>query len=82
MENAKFGFSQITKTTPDWAKMFFKIIFGFTTIIIFVVAADPAISDLLKVRLNVYLNGFSMAVFLVSRLFGVEVKKTDSQIQD
>jgi hypothetical protein len=74
-----FGFDAITQETPIWAKWVFRIVFLLTTVATFVIAADPAIADDLKVRLTVYLKALDMIVFGLSKLFGIELKKPENE---
>lgn len=62
------------KDTPEWAKWTFRIVFILTTAATFVIASDPSIPDALKVRIGVYLKGFDMVIYGLSKGFGVDKK--------
>lgn len=72
--DSKFGLGQITSVTPMWATWVFRTVFAVVTVAIFIVAADPAITDAEKVRIGVYLKGGETLVYLLSKMFGVKVK--------
>jgi hypothetical protein len=76
---ANFGTEQIAKETPQWAKWMFRIVFALTTVAAFIIAADPAIPDPLKVRIGVYLKGLDMLVFIFSKMFGVEIPEKEDK---
>lgn len=63
------------KPTPQWATWAFRIIFILTGVAIFIVAADPGINSVAKVRIGVYLKGFDMLVWGITRAIGVEVAR-------
>lgn len=76
----EFGMEQIKEKTPLWAKWVFRIVFLLTTIATFVIAFEPAISDLAKIRIGVYLKGLDMFVFGLSKMFGVTLKTNEDEI--
>jgi hypothetical protein len=60
------------KPTPMWATWIFRIVFVLTGVATFIIASDPGITESLKVRLGVYLKGFDMLVWGVTRAIGIE----------
>jgi len=74
----KFGIGQITKATPTWAKWLFRIVYGLVIIATTALSGDPAIKDETKVRANLYLNAAGAAVFLFSKMFGVNPKDDET----
>lgn len=66
------------KETPLWAKWMFRIVFALTTAATFVIASDPHIPDVLKVRIGVYLKGFDMLIYAVSKGLGVDKKEVEN----
>lgn len=68
----KFGPDGIMNATPIWAKWVFRATTIFTTAIAFVVAGDPSIPDMLKVRILLYLKGIDIVVLGLSKMFGIE----------
>ena len=66
----KFGLDQINCPTPLWAKIVFRIFVLLTTVATFIIAAEPAIADALKVRIGVYLKGADLFLLGVVQLFG------------
>ncbi len=61
--------------TPSWATWAFRIVFILTGVAAFVIAADPAFSDALKVRTGIYLKGVDMVVWAITRAIGIEVQR-------
>ena len=45
-----------------------------------VIAADPTIPDAIKVRIGVYMNGFSFVVWGLSRMLGIDVEESKWKI--
>ncbi|SEV89032.1 hypothetical protein SAMN05428988_0169 [Chitinophaga sp. YR573] len=76
MPDTKFGLDQVGNETPKWSKWMFRITIILTTVAAFVIAADPGIPDIIKVRIGVYLKGLDMLVLGFSKMFGVEVQDT------
>lgn len=74
MADTKFGVSQLTSKTPQWANVFFYIFLTLTTAATFIVASDPAIPDALKVRIGIYLKGLDFVALAISKMFGVQVE--------
>lgn len=77
----KFGFNQITSTTPSWAKWFFRIIFLLTKIIVGYIAATNLISPAMKYEITLFLTLLiDPLAFGFSKLFGIkeheEIKNT------
>lgn len=73
MAETKFGVSQLTSKTPQWANIVFYVVFTLTTAAAFVVASDPAIPDGIKIRIGVYLKAFDFVVLTISKMFGVTI---------
>ncbi len=76
----KIGISQLSKATPVWASWMFRIVFVLTTALTFIIASDPTIPDELKVRIGVYLKGFDMVIYSISKMFGVDPKSEENEI--
>jgi len=79
MANIKFNVQQLTNATPVWAKWMFRITLILTTTASFIVAGDPSIPSDLKVRIMLYLQGGSTAMYGFSKLFGVDLEKEVEQ---
>jgi len=62
----------LVSATPMWAKWIFRGYILLAPAISGVVEADPAISELTKKRVNIYLLYFTPVVLGFSKLFGVE----------
>ena len=75
----EFGVKQLGEQTPVWAKWVFRVVFLLTTIATFLIAADPAISDVVKVRIGVYLKGLDMLVFGLSKMVGVTLNNKEDE---
>lgn len=75
----KFGASGLANDTPMWARWAFRITAMITTAACFVVAGDPGIPDILKVRILLYLKGMDMVVLGLSKMFGVEPDKKENE---
>ena len=75
----EFGIEQIKTQTPVWAKWVFRVVFLLTTIATFLIAADPAIADVLKVRIGVYLKGLDMLVFGLSKMVGITLNNKEDE---
>jgi len=71
MKNLKFGTDGILLETPVWAKWVFRITTILTTAVAFVVAGDPSIPDMIKVRILLYLKGLDIIVLGLSKMFGI-----------
>lgn len=67
----KFGFDQLVNETPLWAKWSFRVTLLLVAVATFIIAADPAITDAVKVRINVYLEALTMTVYGLSKMFGI-----------
>jgi hypothetical protein len=65
----------LNKPTPMWATWVFRGVFVLTGVITFVVAAEPALADDIKIRLGIYLKGIDMLVWGLTRVIGVEVSR-------
>lgn len=72
-----FGFDQITVKTPTWAKWVFRIVFMLTTAAVGWVAGTTLIQQNLKVELMLILKLIDPIVFGLSKMFGVNIEKTD-----
>jgi hypothetical protein len=79
MATTKFNLQQITKETPQWAKWMFRVTLILTTTASFIVAGDPSIPADLKVRVMLYLQGGSTAMYGFSKLFGIDLEKEVEQ---
>ena len=77
MTKTTFGTDNVKQKTPLWAKWVFRVVFLLTTIATFLIAADPAISDVVKVRIGVYLKGLDMLVFGLSKMVGVTLNNKE-----
>lgn len=60
----------LTSATPLWAKNMFRITMLLTTVVMFIVASDTALAGS-ATRIMLYLKGFDMFIFGVSKMFGV-----------
>lgn len=60
----------LTSRTPTWAKNMFRITMLLTTVAMFIVASDTALADN-ATRIMLYLKGFDMFMFGISKMFGV-----------
>lgn len=65
----------LNKPTPMWATWVFRGVFVLTGVITFIVAAEPALADDIKIRLGIYLKGIDMLVWGLTRIIGVEVSR-------
>jgi hypothetical protein len=72
-----FGTKQIVKETPMWAKWMFRTVFVLSGVAVFIVAGDSEIPPATKARIMLYLAGLDRAVFGFSKMFGVEVQKSE-----
>ncbi len=78
MKNLKFGADGILLETPVWARWVFRITTIITTAIAFVVAGDPSIPDMMKVRILLYLKGLDIIVLGLSKMFGIISEEKES----
>lgn len=78
MEN-KFGFKQITKQTPTWAKWTFRVTMMLTTAAAVWVGATNLIQDSVKYEAILLLKVIDPLVFGLSKLFGVEVESDKAE---
>lgn len=69
------GISQISEPTPKWVKWIFGVCLVLSNVATFIIAGDTHIEPETKVRVGVYINGFVMAIYGLSQLFGVPIKK-------
>jgi hypothetical protein len=65
----------INKPSPMWATWIFRIVFLLTGVATFIIAADPEISNQLKVRIGIYLKGLDMVVWGLTRMIGVDISR-------
>lgn len=77
----KVGISQFKNETPLWAKRTFQIVFILTTSATFVLASEPTISDAVKVQIGVYLKGFDMVIYGISKMFGVDKQESIAEVK-
>lgn len=77
MAKNSIGISFSSKT-PTWVKWTYRIIFALTTAASFVIAADTAIPAETRVRINLYLTGFSMFAYAIGQGLGVKENKPDT----
>lgn len=75
MEKVKFGFSQLFKRTPEFAKLLFRIILYITAIIMFLMNLVTEIPEPIKTVVNKYCIYFITTVHFLSKMFGIEVKE-------
>jgi len=61
--------------TPKWATWVFRGVFILTGVVTFIIAAEPAITPEVKVRIGIYLKGFDMFVWGITRMIGVDVSR-------
>lgn len=66
----KTKFGAFRYPTPMWAKWGFRIFSALTTVAAFIVANDPGIDVMLKIRIGVYLKGADMFVLLFINSLG------------
>ena len=78
----EFGVKQLGEKTPVWAIWTFRIVFLLTGTLTFIIAMEPAIADLTKIRIGVYLKGLDMFVFGMSKMFGVALKKNTHETEN
>jgi hypothetical protein len=64
-----------TQPTPAWATWVFRVVFLLTTAATIILAAEPGISDEVKVKLGEYMKAFDFVVWGIAR--GIGVKKED-----
>ncbi len=64
-----------TKPSPVWATWLFRIVFILTGVATFIIAADPALEAATKVRIGIYLKGFDMVIWGITRAIGVDVSR-------
>ena len=79
MTKTTFGIEQISKKTPLWAKWVFRVVFLLTAVATFIITFEPAISDLVKIRVGLYLKGLDMLVFGLSKMVGVTLKTIEDE---
>lgn len=77
MADLKFGQAGLANETPIWAKWIFRIFSILTTAAAFVVAGDPSIPDMLKVRIMLYLKGADIVILGISNMFGLQPATQD-----
>lgn len=66
------------KPTPMWATWIFRIVFVLTGVATFIIAAEPNITEEMKVRIGIYLKGADMLVWGITRAIGIEIQKPDN----
>jgi len=71
----KFGFGSIAKHAPKWVIPSLALVIGLISIIDYMVSGDPGLSNEIKIRVNHYLNGFTMLVTLLATMVGVDLKR-------
>jgi hypothetical protein len=64
-----------TKPTPTWATNIFRVVFIITGIAVFIIGADPVFDADLKIRIGIYLKGFDMLVWAVTRAIGIDITR-------
>ncbi len=74
MPTTKFNVQQLTQQTPLWAKWMFRCTLILATTAGFIVAGDTSIDAELKVRIMLYLQGGTMAMYGFSKLFGIDLE--------
>lgn len=75
----KFGPSQLTKTTPEWAKWLFRITFALTTSVVAWIAATHLMSMETKYEITLALKLLiDPLVYTVSKLFGIDEETADT----
>lgn len=74
----KFGFNQVTTTTPPWAKWLFRIVFFLNKIVAGYIAATNLISPEAKYEVTLFLvliiDPFAYGF---SKMFGVEIDQQE-----
>lgn len=74
----KFGFGQLLKSTPEFAKLAFRFILYFATIITFVVQTISEIPQPIKDMVSRYALEVVTIVHFLSKMFGVDVEQPKS----
>jgi hypothetical protein len=70
----KFGKNAIGLETPLWAKWVFRVFMILSGAATFIVASDPHIPSDIKVSVAVWLKGADMAIFGLSKMFGISIE--------
>lgn len=68
-----FGLNQVGNTTPQWAKWMFRGTIVVTAVIAFWVGGTSTLSSELKEEMLLMLKAIDMAVFGLSKMFGIEI---------
>lgn len=69
--HTRVQFGAVNSPTPNWANWAFGGVAVLTTVIAFVIASDPALSNEFKIRAGVYLKGFDLLILGLSNMFGI-----------
>lgn len=70
-EDTTVKFGEINAPTPQWAKIAIRLTIVVVAAATFIAASDPGISDELKIRIGVYLQGLNLIVLGIGNLFGI-----------
>lgn len=77
MNKTKFGFSQLGKPTPLWAKYIFRVVFLLLSFGIFMVSDYPGLDEHTKLITLKWFSGINMLVWGLSKLFGINEQVRD-----
>lgn len=75
----KIGISQISQPTPKVVSWIFGVCLVLANVATFIIAGDVTIPDATKVRIGVYVQGFIMALYGLSQVFGIPIKKENEE---
>lgn len=75
----KIGISQISQPTPKIVQWIFGVSLVLANVATFIIAGDDTIPDATKVRIGVYVQGFVMALYGISQVFGIPIKKDNEE---
>lgn len=74
-----FGLNQINKTTPSWAKWFFRIVFFLNKILAAYIAATNLIDPAAKYEITLFLTlVIDPLAFGFSKMFGITADEKES----
>lgn len=77
-EAVKFGLPQFKNQTPSFARWIFRGTLAITTIATFYIAGTSLIPDKeIKMEVMLILKTLDVAVYTISKMFGVKVDKKD-----
>lgn len=70
-QKAKFGASQLTNTTPTWAKWIFRITLAITSAATIYLAATDLLPEKIKYEILLAMKALDALMYAFSKMFGI-----------